>query len=76
MSDPLNSLVAAVLGLDVGQISDSARPREPEQWDSLNNIEIVIAIENEFGVQIELDEAAGARSVGEWRSYLKDRGAL
>ena len=76
MSDSLNTVVAETLGVGEAEIADSTRPGDPSEWDSLANIEIIVGIEDKFGVTIELDEATGTRSVGEWRVYLRNQGVL
>ena len=35
------------------------------QWDSLNHISLVVAIESEFGVELSAEELATLRNVGD-----------
>ena len=46
-------------------ISDSTNSDEIEDWDSLNHINLVSAIEQEFGVKFTLVELVSLKNVGE-----------
>jgi acyl carrier protein len=46
-------------------ITDSTNSDEIEDWDSLNHINLVSAIEQEFGVKFTLVELVSLKSVGE-----------
>lgn len=35
------------------------------QWDSVAMVQIVLAVEEEFGVQLQMDQVAGIKSVGD-----------
>jgi acyl carrier protein len=46
-------------------ITDSTNSDEIEDWDSLNHINLVSAIEQEFGVKFTLVELVSLKNVGE-----------
>lgn len=43
------------------------------QWDSLNHISLVVAIESEFGVEISAEELAELRNVGDFAKLLASK---
>lgn len=45
--------------------------RAPEPWDSLQQIEVVLAVEDEYGVSIAESEIANLRSVDDLAAYLE-----
>ena len=45
-----------------------------EDWDSLNHITLMSAVEEEFGVRFTMGEVSGMKNVGEMAQIIKDRG--
>lgn len=45
-----------------------------EDWDSLEHINLVVAIEKEFGLKFSMDEVTGMQNVGEMVEIIKQRG--
>ena len=43
------------------------------EWDSLSNIRLVVAVEEEFGIQFSTGEVAGLSNVGEFVSVIQHR---
>lgn len=43
------------------------------QWDSLNHISLVVAIESEFGVELTVSELASMRDVGDMVTVLQQK---
>ena len=42
-------------------------------WDSLSNIRLVVAVEEEFGIQFSTGEVASLSNVGEFVSVIQKR---
>jgi acyl carrier protein len=70
-SDRLHAVVTEVLGEPV---DDTSSPETTEGWDSLNHLNIILAIEAEFDVQLTMDDALGAETVGAFREQLQAKG--
>jgi acyl carrier protein len=49
-------IMATVFSVDVDMISEHATPHEISSWDSLTHMNLMVALENEFGVELEDDE--------------------
>jgi acyl carrier protein len=46
-------------------ISADTTATDIEEWDSLRHIELLVAVEQEFGVRFNTGEVAGLKNVGE-----------
>lgn len=46
------------------EISDSTNSSDIEDWDSLNHINLVVAIEKEIGIKFSFEELAKLKNVG------------
>jgi len=55
------------------EITDSTSPVELEEWDSLAQINLLIAIENEFNIKFSLDDAQKINSVGDILSIIDSK---
>lgn len=61
----LNGLLVSELGLDASKISAGARFEEDLEVDSLGVVELLMALEDEFGVSIPDEEAENIGTVGQ-----------
>ena len=61
----MRELLVEELGLDASKISDGARFEEDLEVDSLGVVELLMALEDEFGVRIPDEEAENITAVGE-----------
>lgn len=52
----LKALLAKVFKVPVEQISSDASPDTIETWDSLRHMDLVLALEEEFGVELTDDQ--------------------
>jgi len=61
----LKALVAEVLGTDEVALSRETVAADVDGWDSVTHVEILVAIEQTFGVQFRTSELAGMQNVGD-----------
>ncbi len=61
----LNGLLVSELGLDAAKITNDAKFEEDLEVDSLGVVELLMALEDEFGVAIPDEEAENITTVGE-----------
>lgn len=61
----MRDLLVDELGLDASKINDGANFEEDLEVDSLGVVEVLMALEDEFGVRIPDEEAENITSVGE-----------
>jgi len=73
MTERLRAVVARTFRMRVEQVDDATTPAAVAAWDSLGQIDLVTALEQEFAVEFGLDEIMLMNSVGEIRSILERR---
>ena len=56
MLERVRGIVADVFGLPVEQVGPDTSPDNIESWDSLQHLNLVLALEQEFGVQFTPEE--------------------
>jgi acyl carrier protein len=74
--DKFKSIVAEQLGVDAEKVTPEATFQEDLQADSLDLVELIMAFEEEFGMEISDDEAQKLRTVGQAWQYVKDKAAV
>ena len=62
--DRIIELVRELLDTDA-ELSAGTRPSDVEEWDSLANVNIVFALESEFGIVLSDEEVAGFATIGD-----------
>lgn len=55
--------------------TDTMTANDVSGWDSLSNIRLVVAVEEEFGIQFSTGEVAGLKNVGEFVNVIQNRAA-
>ena len=69
--DRARDIIAKELEVDVKQITPEAKFIEDLGADSLDIVELVMALEEEFGLEIPDEEADKLKTVGDAMNYLK-----
>ncbi len=65
VADRLRTVLVSELGLDEAKIMDEANFEEDLDVDSLGVVELLMALEDEFGVKIPDEEAESIHTVGQ-----------
>ena len=73
--DKVVTVFARVLGIAPETIDDGLRYATIPQWDSIAHMSVVAALEEAFGVMIDMDEVIDMSSVGKAREILRKHGA-
>lgn len=63
--------LAVFPGLTAGELP-LAEPSTVEGWDSVASVTLMAAVEEEFGVSFDIQEAAALMSYGKMLDFLKD----
>lgn len=66
----IQALIVDLLGVDPEQVVMEARFREDLEADSLDLVELIMAIEEEFGGEISDEQAQSITTVGEAVRYI------
>jgi acyl carrier protein len=73
--DRVKEIIAKELEVEVKQLTPDAKFIEDLGADSLDIVELVMALEEEFGIDIPDDEADKLKTVGDAMEYLKRQAA-
>lgn len=66
-------IIVEQLGVDEDKVAPDARFREDLEADSLDLVELIMAMEDEFGGEISDEEAQQLKTVGQAVDYLQQR---
>ena len=69
----VHQVVSSVLGLPADGIHDDTSPDTVPTWDSMHHLQIVLALEQEFGAQFLVEEIEAMQRVGVIVSLLEER---
>jgi len=67
----LAGVFADVLGCDPGALRDSDSNKTVTAWDSVNHMQLLLALEDAFGVQFTPEEFAELTTFGTLRARLE-----
>lgn len=56
MEDKIKNVMAAVFEIPAGDITDKTSPDILESWDSLKHMNLIVALEEEFNIQLTDEE--------------------
>jgi acyl carrier protein len=68
----VREIIVNELGVEAEKVTDEASFVEDLGADSLDTVELVMAFEEEFGIDIPDEDAEQLRTVGDAIKYLKD----
>jgi acyl carrier protein len=63
MTQELKEVIADILGLDVTDVGDEFSRDTADNWDSLNHLRIITAVEQSFAVSFTMEEIQMATNV-------------
>lgn len=69
--EKLSKIIADQLGMNQSEITQDTSLKEDLQADSLDIVEIIMAIEDEFEIQIDDDDALNFKTVGDVVAYIE-----
>jgi acyl carrier protein len=70
----LTKIVVDQLGVEESQVTMEAKFRDDLKADSLDLVELIMAIEEEFGGEVSDEDAQKIVSVGDAVRYIENRG--
>jgi acyl carrier protein len=69
----VRTIVASVLRVPIDTLDLAASPDTIASWDSLNHMQLVLALEEHFGLQFAVEEMEAMQSVGGIIAILSER---
>ena len=73
ISDELKKLILGILNLDDFDLSFDTVAFEVPGWDSLNHINLIIAIEKYYNIQFKSIEVLRLKSIGDLQSLINSK---
>ncbi|WP_295211035.1 acyl carrier protein [Ruminococcus sp.] len=70
----LNDVFRDVFDDDDIVVDENTTADDIEDWDSIEHITLIGAVEDEFGMRFKMGEVSGMQDVGEMISIIKARG--
>ena len=71
----VKAIIAEQLGVKVEEVTDTASFVDDLGADSLDTVELVMALEEEFGIEIPDEDAEKMTNVGEAVRYVEEKAA-
>jgi len=75
ISEKVKSIVAEQLGVKIEEVKEDAKFIDDLGADSLDTVELVMALEEEFGAEIPDEDAEKLTTVGEAIAYISEKGS-
>ncbi|MCE2926269.1 MAG: acyl carrier protein [Rickettsiales bacterium] len=72
--ETITKLMARVLRVSESRITDDLHMRDIAEWDSLKHMELIVAIEQNYRIELTGDEIADMVSLEAIKQILKQRG--
>ena len=69
-NDRVIETFSKVLGLPVERITDDLRYASIPEWDSIAHMSVVAALEDAYGIMIDMDDVIDMSSVGKDREII------
>ncbi|MFA6635651.1 MAG: acyl carrier protein [Candidatus Omnitrophota bacterium] len=73
IAEKVKSIVAEQLGVKIEEVKEDAKFIDDLGADSLDTVELVMALEEEFGAEIPDEDAEKLTTVGDAISYIEEK---
>ena len=70
----LKQILAGTFQLEVNEIDDDASPDTLDKWDSLQHLNLIMSLEEEFSISFSEDEVVEMMSVALIKEVLSEHG--
>ncbi len=74
MQQKLAKLMSELFGVEKGEIKDGLSMKDMEVWDSLKHMELIVSIEQRFGIELTFDEIVAMQTLKEIKRILREKG--
>lgn len=71
--EKLNEVFRDVFDDESIVVTDTTTANDIEDWDSLEHINLIVAIENKFNIKFKMSEVTGLKNVGEMADVILGR---
>ena len=74
MLEKMKEIIAEQLSVDPDTITEASSFKDDLEADSLDLFELVMALEDEYSVEIPAEDLQNLLTVGEGMNYMKEKG--
>ena len=71
--DRIRTIIAEQLGVDMAGVSSDSNILDDLGADSLDVVELVMTLEDEFDIEVPDEAAEGMRTIGDVEKYIMER---
>ena len=71
--ETLNEIFQDIFDDDSLVITETTTANDVEDWDSIEHINLIDAVEKEFGMKFKMQEVSGMKNVGEMVQIIAER---
>lgn len=72
MTDDIEAIIAAALKVPAERLSDGLEYGGITQWDSLSHVNLMLALEEAYGVEIDEDRMIELTSIGAIKAFVRE----
>ena len=74
MLEKMKEILAEQLGCDADMITEETSFKDDLGADSLDLLEVIMALEDEYGIEMNTEDLSDLKTVGDVMNYLKESG--
>ena len=72
-TDKLNEIFQAQFNMSNLELRDDLTAKDGPGWDSFNHVNLIINIEQEFGIRFTIEEVSNLQNLGELKTLLSEK---
>jgi len=69
----ISNVMATVFEIPFEEINDNSSSETIESWDSINHMNLILALEREFGIEFQDDDIAEMLSFSSIKCIIKEK---
>ena len=71
--DKVSTIIRDITGDDEAVLTHESSAEDVQNWDSMNHISIIVAIEQSFGIKFRMAELEDAKNIGAMIDLIKSQ---
>ncbi len=71
--EQIQAVASDIFGVPANKLHASSSPETIENWDSIQHLNLVLALEEKFGIQLSPEEIEQMKSLGDTASLVQSK---
>jgi acyl carrier protein len=71
--DQIRTMASDLFGVPADRINAASSPQTLENWDSIQHLNLVLALEEKFGLQLSPEEIEQMKTIGETAKLVESK---